>query len=124
VTAAAEAAAVAAILPDDDAGREARCEFNLIIEHQMRHIDIIHYTIIQYIYIYVQAPLYPHRTLWRYTNVVLLLLLLLYIIHCIKSNQRNFHFDNVRSYCLIFLDQKVLTRRMATANKTCVSGKN
>ena len=24
-----------------------------------------------------QAPLYPHRTLWRYTNAVLLLLLLL-----------------------------------------------
>jgi len=26
--------------------------------------------------IHLKAPLYPHRTLWRYTNVVLLLLLL------------------------------------------------
>ena len=29
------------------------------------------------------APLYPHRTLWRYTNVVLLLLLLYSKIHFI-----------------------------------------
>jgi len=29
------------------------------------------------------APLYPHRTLWRYTNVVLLLLLLLLLEHSI-----------------------------------------
>jgi len=40
----------------------------------------------------LQAPLYPHRTLWRYTNAVLLLLLLLEV-HLMTSRELTSGFD-------------------------------
>ena len=39
------------------------------------------------------APLYPHRTLWRYTNAVLLLLLLLLDVHLMTSRELTSGFD-------------------------------
>jgi len=53
-----------------------------------KEVDLDSSAVCSYAQIVQLAPLYPHRTLWRYTNVVLLLLLLL-TYRNMQSKRRN-----------------------------------
>jgi len=54
------------------------------------------YTAAQFLKVIIQAPLYPHRTLWRYTNAVLLLL----VIH-VRQTSVSDSVNMVLHYCAV-----------------------